>query len=131
MVLEQNMALIEEIDLTKTSKIRRLIYLQRTEVPYQPNITKLVEAIETDKITLLNYLNFLQKASVLTLARLQGKLNNQLTKPDIIYLQNKNLFYLSQLNVNIGTLRETFFANQLTTKHPISLAKKRRFYSRW
>lgn len=123
-VLEQDMALIEGVDLTKIPRIRKLIYLLSTQVPYQPNITKLAEALETDRITLLNYLNSLQKASVLSLVRLNGKLYTQLTKPDKIYLQNTNLLYLSQANVNIGTLRETFFANQLGIKHQLTLAQQ-------
>ncbi len=123
-VLEQDMALIEGVDLSKIPKIRKLIYLLSTQVPYQPNITKLAEALETDRITLLSYLNSLQKASVLTLARLKGKFYTQLTKPDKIYLQNTNLLYLSQSQVNIGTLRETFFANQVGLKHVLNLAPK-------
>jgi uncharacterized protein len=121
-VLEQDMALIESVDLSKMPKIRKLIYLLSTQTPYQPNITKLAEALETDRITLLNYLSSLQKASVLTLARLKGKLYTQLTKPDKIFLQNTNLLYLSQSTVNIGTLRETFFVNQISLKHTLTLA---------
>jgi uncharacterized protein len=123
-VLEQDMALIEHVDLSKIPKIRKLIYLLSTQTPYQPNITKLAEALETDRITLLNYLSSLQKASVLTLARLKGKLYTQLTKPDKIFLQNTNLLYLSQSDVNIGTLRETFFVNQISLKHQLALAQK-------
>jgi predicted AAA+ superfamily ATPase len=123
-VLEQDMALLEGVDLTKIPKIRKLIYLLSTQAPYQPNITKLAEAIETDRITLLNYLNSLQRASVLTLTRLKGKFYTQLTKPDKIFLQNTNLLYLSQSQVNIGTLRETFFANQIGLKHQLTLAPK-------
>jgi uncharacterized protein len=98
--------------------------LLSTQVPYQPNITKLAEALETDRITLLNYLNSLQRASVLNLVRLNGKLYTQLTKPDKIFLQNTNLLYLSQSNVNVGTVRETFFANQLGIKHELRLAQQ-------
>lgn len=123
-VLEQDMALIEAIDLVKIPKIRKLIYLLSIQAPYQPNITKLAESIEIDRITLLNYLNSLQKASVLFLARMNGKFYSQLTKPDKIYLQNTNLLYLSQSTVNIGTLRETFFVNQVNTKHTVRLAPK-------
>lgn len=123
-VLEQDMALIEGVDLTKIPKIRKLIYLLSTQVPYQPNITKLAEALEADRISLLNYLASLQKASVLNLARLNGKFYTQLTKPDKIFLQNTNLLYLSQSQVNIGTLRETFFFNQVSLKHQIALAQK-------
>jgi uncharacterized protein len=122
-VLEQDMALIAGIDLTKMPKIRKLIYLLSTQVPYQPNITKLAEALSTDRITLLHYLDALHKASVLYLVRLNGKLYTQLTKPDKVYLQNTNLLYLSQTHVNVGTLRETFFANQLSIKHRVTIAQ--------
>ena len=123
-VLEQDMALLESVDLVKIPKIRKLIYLLSTQVPYQPNITKLAETLEIDRITLLHYLNSLQKASVLNLVRLNGKLYTQLTKPDKIYLQNTNLLYLSQSAVNIGTLRETFFANQVSINHQLTLAQQ-------
>jgi len=123
-VLEQDMALLESVDLVKIPKIRKLIYLLSTQVPYQPNITKLAETLEIDRITLLHYLNSLQKASVLNLVRLNGKLYTQLTKPDKIYLQNTNLLYLSQSAVNIGTLRETFFANQVGINHQLTLAQQ-------
>ncbi|MBK8373086.1 MAG: hypothetical protein IPL20_17425 [Saprospiraceae bacterium] len=32
------------------------------------------------------------------------------------------MLYLTQSNVNIGTIRETFFANQLGIKHQLTLA---------
>jgi hypothetical protein len=37
------------------------------------------------------------------------------------------LLYLSQSQVNIGTLRETFFANQIGLKHQLTLAPKGHF----
>jgi predicted AAA+ superfamily ATPase len=126
-VLEQDMALLESIELVKIPKIRKLIFLLSTQVPYQPNITKLAEALEIDRITLLNYLSALQKASVLALARKNGKFYSQLTKPDKIYLDNTNLLYLSQNEVNVGTLRETFFMNQLRIKSIVTLAEKGNF----
>jgi predicted AAA+ superfamily ATPase len=123
-VLAQDLALLESIELSKIPKIRKLIYLLSVQVPYQPNITKLAAALEIDRITLLNYLTSLENASVLYLARMQGKFYTQLTKPDKIYLQNTNLLYLSQPSVNIGTLRETFFVNQVSQKYALTLATK-------
>ncbi len=123
-VLEQDMALLESIELAKIPKIRKLIFLLSTQVPYQPNITKLAEALEIDRITLLNYLSALEKASILALARKNGKFYSQLTKPDKIYLDNTNFLYLSQTEVNIGTLRETFFMNQMRIKSNVTLAEK-------
>ncbi|MGL4631891.1 MAG: ATP-binding protein [Leadbetterella sp.] len=123
-VLEQDMALLKAIELGKIPKIRKLIYLLSVQLPYQPNITKLAAALEIDRISLLNYLAALEQASVLHLARNQGKFYTQLTKPDKIYLQNTNFLYLSQSTVNIGTLRESFFVNQVSHKNSLTLAPK-------
>jgi hypothetical protein len=40
------------------------------------------------------------------------------------YIDNTNLLYLSQNEVNVGTLRETFFMNQLRIKSNVTLAEK-------
>lgn len=48
----------------------------------------------------------------------------RLQKPDKIYLDNTNLsFALIGLQPNSGTLRETFFANQLRHQHSVNLAE--------
>jgi len=48
-----------------------------------------------------------------------------LTKPDKIYLNNSNLQYtLTFDKVDEGSVRETFFVNQLLVAHKISAAKK-------
>ena len=53
----------------------------------------------------------------------------QLQKPNKIYLENTNLLYtLSPQNTNVGNLRETFFINQLQTKHLVEYADKGDFY---
>ena len=44
----------------------------------------------------------------------------QLQKPDKFFLENMNFQYaFSPANANIGNLRETFFANQLSHSHLI------------
>ncbi|MGC1203612.1 MAG: AAA family ATPase, partial [Flavobacteriaceae bacterium] len=47
------------------------------------------------------------------------------TKPEKLYLNNPNLVYvLGKQNAEIGTLRETFFSNQMKHIHDIHLAEK-------
>ena len=47
---------------------------------------------------------------------------NKLQKPTKLYLNNTNLMYLLQhVEINIGTYRETFFANQLKYRNKISI----------
>ena len=48
-----------------------------------------------------------------------------MAKPDKIYLNNNNLMYALQPGlVNPGTIRETFFQNQLSVKHKVDLPQK-------
>jgi len=48
-----------------------------------------------------------------------------LTKPEKLYLSNSNLLYaLGEENVNVGTIRETFFSNQLKLVSTVNLADK-------
>ena len=50
---------------------------------------------------------------------------NRLNKPEKVYLNNPNLmFALTGNPVNIGTLRETFFYNQLNVKHAVNFNDK-------
>ena len=51
-----------------------------------------------------------------------------MNKPEKVYLNNSNLIYaLSGDNANIGTVRETFFFNQLNEKHKITYPSKADF----
>jgi len=48
-----------------------------------------------------------------------------LSKPDKIYLDNSNLLYtLADENANIGNVRETFFANQVSAKYTVNTSQK-------
>ena len=48
-----------------------------------------------------------------------------LNKPDKVYLNNPNLLYaLASGNANIGTLRETFFFNQINHVEEVASADK-------
>jgi len=65
--------------------------------------------------TLLQYLQLLERAELISTMRAASKGISALQKPDKIYLNNPNLLYaLAPQKVDIGTLRETFFFNQLS-----------------
>ena len=57
----------------------------------------------------------------MTIGSTQGRGYEVLTKPEKIFLENSNLMYAISEEVNIGSLRELFFVNQVrnaTTVHP-------------
>ena len=45
-------------------------------------------------------------------------------KPAKIYLNNTNLLYAYCENAQIGTIQETFFANQVASLHPLHISKQ-------
>lgn len=120
-ILEVDLPLVNGIEPRQISKIKKLLYLLSTGVPFVPNIAKLAEATEISRPRLYEYLEKLQDARLLNLVRSQGRGYAVLTKPDKILLENGNLMYAITDEVNAGSLRELFFVNQVrnaATIHP-------------
>ncbi len=102
--------------------LKKLLRAIATSVPFTPNISKLASLLEISRPTLIRSLDYLDKSRLTINLSKHQKGIGVLTKPDKILLNNPNLLHLlGGDNVNIGTLRETFFANQLSCKHEISL----------
>ncbi len=112
-ILEVDLPFVNRIEPRQISKIKKLLYLLSTSVPFVPNIAKLAEATEISRPRLYEYLEKLQDARLLNLVRSQGRGYAVLTKPEKIFLENSNLMYAIADDVNAGTLRELFFVNQV------------------
>jgi len=120
-ILEVDLPYINRIETRQLSKLKKLLYLLATSVPFTPNITKLAEATDISRARLYEYLENLQNARLLNLVRSQGRGYEVLSKPEKIFLENSNLMYAITENINTGTLREQFFVNQIRnagTLHP-------------
>lgn len=113
-IVNNELVRFRSIDTGNTRKIKALLRIISEMTPYDVDITKLSKAIGIKRDTVLRYLCSLDEAK-LTI-RLFSKLDTitGLQKPDKLYLDNSNLLYaLSSEKPQIGTVRETFFANQL------------------
>lgn len=120
-ILEVDLPCVNRIESRQISKLKKLLYLLATGVPFVPNIAKLAEATDISRPRLYEYLERLQDARLLNLVRSQGRGYEVLTKPEKILLENSNLMYAITDQVNTGTLRELFFVNQLrnaVARHP-------------
>lgn len=69
-------------------------------------------------------LGLLQRAALLQLLSTETREFHHLLKPDKIYLNNPNLMYALTTHPDKGTLRETFFINQLSTVADVSYPRK-------
>jgi predicted AAA+ superfamily ATPase len=120
-ILEVDLPYIQHIETRQLSKLKKLLFLLATSMSFTPNISKLAEATEISRPRLYEYLENLQNARLLNLVRSQGRGYEVLSKPEKIYLENSNLMYAVTEEINTGTLRELFFANQIrnaNTLHP-------------
>lgn len=98
-----------------SNKLSRLLQAIASSVPFKPNITKLSERVGLSRVTVLEYFQLLERANLIQLLSADGKGISALTKPDKIYLDNTNLIHVLAPNTaETGTIRETFFYNQLS-----------------
>jgi len=127
-VIENEIPAISNLDIRNIQKIKRALQIISANVPFQPNITKLSEALELNRNTLLQYLGLLEKTGIIVSLYSSGSFYGKLTKPGKILLNHPNLsFALSTGEVNPGSVREGFFVNQLISNHKVELADKADF----
>lgn len=124
-ILENDLPSVENIEYPTILKIKKMLMIISSLVPYSPNITNLSAEIETNRASAIKYLGYLQKAGLIRLLQAQGGGMSIMNKPDKIYLDNTNLIHsLNVSAVNGGNVRETFFANQCSLGHKVSASKQ-------
>lgn len=131
MALEQNIHTTIESDLlaiypaltgNSIKKLKSLLKVISASVPFVPDMKKLKNIIGVgDERTLKNYLKYLEDAGLIKMLMKHSKGLASIEKPEKIYLDNANLLFTSK--ADIGTVRETFFMNQLSKDHTLIAPK--------
>lgn len=124
-VIFQDIPLIEkDISFATLQKARKLLSLLSNIVPLEPNISTLCREVGAAREVIIKLLSLLEKAGLLRLLKKDINSYKQLSRPDKIYLDNTNLMYALQPTVNKGSLRETFFMNQLSHIADVTMPEK-------
>ena len=124
-VLDSDLPSFELINFNAVHYLRKLISILAEIVPYKPNILKLSQQVGISRETLMRYLYLLERADLLILLQAGTDGISKMNKPEKIFLNNPNLSNaLADSNPNKGTLRETFFANQLQVLHSVDWSDK-------
>src|SRR5680860_267156 len=114
----------EKIDYYSVVKIKKLFAVLASLVPFTPNVSQLSKDIETTRVSLLNYLYYLEKAQAIMLLSKEAPGIKQMSKPNKVYLGNTNYaFALGGNKTNIGNLRESFFMSQVRVKHTVTFSE--------
>ena len=120
-VIETDLPAIENINYTTVQNLKRLMYILAISVPFKPNISELSAKLGLSRERLLRHLDLLNRARIIHLLKPQNKAHAILSKPEKIFLNNPSLhFALNETVYQTGTLRETFFYNQLNATHQVN-----------
>lgn len=119
--LQQVIRLTMEVDIPQYAnmspatgkKLRRMLSIIASNVPYKPEATGLANEIKVSRNDIPTYLLYMEKTGMIGQLRDETGGMRGLGKTEKVYLDNTNIIYaLSGENANIGNVRETFFYNQ-------------------
>lgn len=124
LIVETDMSEVKGFDIRNAKKMLQLIYIIAQQVPFKPNIIKLAEKSRIHRNSISNYLYFLEEARLISLLYPSGISIATLQKPEMVYLNNTNyMFAFASESPMTGSIRETFFYNQLWVKHKVRQPK--------
>jgi uncharacterized protein len=126
-VLEIDIPQYAFIQTANIVMLKKLLSVISNAVPFKPNMNSISERTGISLNTMKNYLKLLNDAQLLNLLYFEDKGLNSLGKPEKIYLNNTNLMYNLGKDADIGSIRETFFFNQLQQVSAIYAAKNTDF----
>ncbi len=124
LILEIELPMLRKTDISYARKLKQLLLVLSESVPFVPNFTKLAERIGLNRKTLLLYIDYLEEAQLIRILNKEAKGITRFQKPDKLLPDNTNIPYALSKTVDKGTLRETFFVNQLAYQHEISYPEK-------
>jgi uncharacterized protein len=125
LILDIDIQAVENIDYNSITKIKRLLYVISSNVPFTPNINKLSEQLNLNRNALVRALQLLNNAELIHTLYKQTKSITILNKPDKIWMHNTNLMYAISGNlIEMGNVRETFFMQNLAQNHLLSIPDK-------
>jgi hypothetical protein len=123
-VLEVDYPQIDDVSVSTIEKTKKMLMVLAESVPQVPTMSSLYGQLDTDRNQGLKMMYALQRADLLILLTDNTKSLKTLSRPEKIFLNNSNLMYALGGKTEIGTIRETFFINQIKQVLPVSYPAK-------
>lgn len=128
LMLEIELPMLRKVEVAYIPKIKQLLSIIASAVPFVPNVSKLSQKIDINRNTLLSYFHYLDEIGLTQNLFKENTGISLLQKPMKVFLENTNLMYLlARENTNTGNLRETFFANQVSYQNSINFIEQTDF----
>ncbi|MBQ7442440.1 MAG: AAA family ATPase [Bacteroidaceae bacterium] len=123
-IIDTDLPAVENIEYITAAKMKRLFVILSRMVPFTLNLTDLGRLIEASRQSVLRMCHLLQRSGLVIMLYSNKSGINQLGKPEKLYMENPNILYAMAANAEIGTVRETFFINQLHSAHQLTFNGK-------
>ncbi|MBR1609175.1 MAG: ATP-binding protein [Kiritimatiellae bacterium] len=112
-VLEGDLPAIENVEPATIRKLKRMLVVLCESCPQLPKMGDLFGELETTRAQGLRMLDLLERAALVQQLKSEKATLKNLSRPDKIYPDNTNMMCALVGSADVGTLRETFFLNQL------------------
>ena len=127
-ILEVDIPQFENMPSSNIIYLKKLLQVIAGSVPFKPNLQAICQRTGISINTLKNYLWYMYNAQLINLLNVPEKGLNSLNKPEKIFLQNTNMMYsLAGDKWDRGSIRETFFMNQLSGLYRVNAPKQTDF----
>ena len=123
-IIDVDIPQTEQIEFESLYKTKQLLSALAGLVPYTLNISDLCKSIGTTRNQLLRLLNLLEHSALIRKLYPEQSGIQSLAKPGKILLENTNLMYALSPTIERGTVRETFFCNQMALRHTLTMPNK-------
>jgi hypothetical protein len=124
-IIESDLMALSSFSYTSIVAMQKILALIAESVPFKPNISELSRKSGVARDILLKMIDLLIRADLLLMLRQDSTPTGYLTKPEKLFLHNSSLAWALSANgkPDIGSVRETFFINQLSCLHRVTLPK--------
>ena len=127
-VLFEDLAVVYNLKQTTLPILKRILWLVATSNGLVPNIDKISKNLGVSRDLIYNCLAYLSHSGLINEVFSSSKGHALVRKPGKIYLNNSNLLTAIngslKLKDDIGSIREIFFVNQVSSKHKVMIHDK-------
>ncbi|MBQ9340252.1 MAG: ATP-binding protein [Paludibacteraceae bacterium] len=123
-IIDVDIPQAKPIEFETLYKAKQLLSALAGLVPYTLNISDLCKTIGITRNQLLRLLNLLERSSLIRKLYAEQSGIQSLGKPKKILFENTNLMYALSPSTDSGTIRETYFCNQLSLTHTLAMPNK-------
>lgn len=125
LILETDLPMLQKVDVKYIGKLKKFLNMLSASIPFKPNVSNLAAAIGISWQSVINYLSYLNDAEIIKIVYHVGKGLKSLSKPEMIYLHHPNHFFVFRDEISDkGSMRESFFVNQISYLHKLETLSK-------